>query len=327
VPKISVCISTYNRAQLLPQAIHSVLEQTELNFELIVCDDGSTDSTAELLAHYSDPRIHYIRHRQNIGKSNNMRSGFEAATGEYFIKFDDDDRLTSQFLAQTAAILDRHSQVDFASTDHWVISSKGDRDLPLTDANSKKWGRTELPNGIVSDLLKVVFIQQCLQVGATLFRRQALLDVGYMRPNIQNCEDNDLLVRLALAGKQAFYWGDRLMEYRFHSEQQGIHRAIPYFKDKIRYLENFEFEDPELEKVRHSRLAETKLLLGLRLIETGETAMGRSLVRAGKNVSPSKAWAGLGLSLLPMVLRQQGFQILRQVRPKEHCEPLHSISN
>ena len=324
MPKISVCIPTYNRAQLLPQAIHSVLEQTELDFELLVCDDGSTDGTAALLTQYIDPRIHYIRHQQNIGKSNNMRSGFEAATGVYFIKFDDDDRLTPQFLAQTAAILDRHPQVDFVSTDHWVIDGKGDRDLPLTDANSKKWGRTELPNGRVIDLLKVVFVQQCLQVGATLFRRQALLDVGYMRPNIQNCEDNDLLVRLALAGKQAFYWGDRLMEYRFHAEQQGIHRAIPYFKDKLCYLESFEFEDVELEKVRHSRLAETKLLLGLRLIETGETGMGRSLVQSGKIVSPSKAWAGLGLSLLPIGLRQQGFQLLRQVRPKEYSEKVHN---
>ncbi|NJR38165.1 MAG: glycosyltransferase family 2 protein [Leptolyngbyaceae cyanobacterium CSU_1_4] len=311
MPKISVCIPTYNRVQLLPHAIHSVLKQTELDFELIICDDGSTDGTANLLAEYRDPRIHYIRHLQNIGKSNNMRSGFEAATGEYFLKFDDDDRLTPQFLAQTAAILDRDPQVDFVSTDHWVINGKGDRDLQLTDINSKKWGRTELPNGIINDLLKVIFVQQCLQVGATLFRRQALLDVGYMRPNMQNCEDNDLLVRLALAGKQAFYWGDRLMEYRFHAEQQGIHRAIPYFQDKIRYLENFQFEDLELEKVRQSRLAETKLLLGLRLIETGETELGRSLVRAGKRANPAKTWAGLGLSLLPMGLRQQGFQLFR----------------
>lgn len=314
VSKISVCIPTYNRVQLLPQAIHSVLEQTELDFELIVCDDGSTDGTAELLTRYTDPRIQYIRHRQNIGKSNNMRSGFEAATGEYFIKFDDDDRLTPHFLAQTAEILDRHPQVDFVSTDHWIINSEGDRDLQITEANSKKWGRTELPNGIINNLLKVVFVHQCLQIGATLFRRQTLLDMDYMRPNLQNCEDNDLLVRLAVAGKQAFYWGDRLMEYRFHAEQQGIHRAIPYFTDKIHYLENFHFEDVELEKVRQDRLAETKLLLGLRLIETGETRTGRALVHAGKTANPAKGLAGLGLSLLPLGLCQQGFQFLRQIK-------------
>jgi glycosyltransferase involved in cell wall biosynthesis len=314
MPKVSVCIPTYNRSQLLPQAIQSVLAQTEPDFELIICDDGSTDDTALQMAQYNDSRIHYIRHPHNIGKSNNMRSGFEAATGNYFIKFDDDDRLTPDFLAQTTAILDRHPEIDFVGTDHWVINSEGDRDLSLTDANSKKWGRTDLPHGKIKDLLKIVFVDQCLQVGATLFRRQALVDVGYMRPNIQNCEDNDLFVRLALAGKQAFYCGDRLMEYRFHAEQQGIHRAIPYFRDKIRYLENFDFADEALEKVRRDRLVETQLLLGLRLIETGDTQKGRELVRAGKTASPAKGLAGLGLSLLPLGLRQQGFQLLRQVK-------------
>jgi glycosyltransferase involved in cell wall biosynthesis len=314
MPKVSVCIPTYNRSQLLPQAIQSVLAQTEPDFELIVCDDGSADDTAVQMAQYNDSRLHYIRHSHNIGKSNNMRSGFDAATGDYFIKFDDDDRLTPDFLAQTTAILDRHPEVDFVGTDHWVINSEGDRDLSLTDANSRKWGRTNLPNGTIEDLLKIVFVDQCLQVGATLFRRQALVDVGYMRPNIQNCEDNDLFVRLALAGKQAFYCGDRLMEYRFHAEQQGIHRAIPYFTDKIRYLENFDFEDAALEKIRRDRLVETQLLLGLRLIETGETQKGRALVRAGKTASPAKGLAGLGLSLLPLGLRQQGFQLLRQVK-------------
>jgi glycosyltransferase involved in cell wall biosynthesis len=314
MPKVSVCIPTYNRSQLLSQAIQSVLAQTEPDFELIVCDDGSADDTALQMAQYNDSRLHYIRHPHNIGKSNNMRSGFDAATGEYFIKFDDDDRLTPNFLAQTTAILDRHPEVDFVGTDHWVINCEGDRDLSLTDANSKKWGRTDLPNGTIENLLKIVFVDQCLQVGATLFRRQALVDVDYMRPNIQNCEDNDLFVRLALAGKQAFYCGDRLMEYRFHAEQQGIHRAIPYFKDKIRYLENFDFEDKALEKIRRDRLVETQLLLGLRLIETGETQKGRELVRAGKTASPAKGLAGLGLSLLPLGLRQQGFQLLRQVK-------------
>jgi glycosyltransferase involved in cell wall biosynthesis len=313
IPKISVCIPTYNRIQLLPQAIHSVLQQTETRFELIVCDDGSTDNTPDLMAQYTDPRVRYIRHLDNIGKSNNMRSGFEAARGEYFIKFDDDDRLTPDFLAQTAAILDRHPDVDFVGTDHWVINQQGQRDPLLSDANSQKWGRTELANGVIENLLETVFVKQCLQVGATLFRRRVLLEMDYMRPNIQNCEDNDLFVRLALAGKRAYYWGDRLMEYRFHAEQQGIHRAIPYFKDKIRYLENFQFEG-EMETIRQARLAETRLLLGLRLIETGETAMGRSLVRQGQIANPAKTLAGLGLSLLPMGLRQQGFQLLRQAK-------------
>ncbi|MBD3883820.1 glycosyltransferase family 2 protein [Phormidium tenue FACHB-886] len=315
MPKFSVCIPTFNRVQLLSEAIASVLHQTEPDFELIVCDDGSTDGTAHwMAAQPSDSRIRYIRHAQNIGKSNNMRSGFQAAQGKYFIKFDDDDRLLPSFLAATAAILDHQPQIDFVGTDHWIIDHQSQRDLAASDRNSRFWKRTELPEGVVNSLLSAVFVDQSFQVGATLFRRQALVEVGYMRPHMQNCEDTDLFVRLALAGKQGYYLNDRLMEYRVHAEQQGIDRAIPYLKDKLQYLESHQFEAIELEKIRQSRLAETQLLLGLRLINIGETETGRELVYAGKTTAPLKAWVGVGLSWLPRSLRNPVFALLRQIK-------------
>jgi glycosyltransferase involved in cell wall biosynthesis len=314
MPQISVCIPTYNRKTLLSSAIQSVLQQTHQDLEIIVCDDGSTDDTPALIAQFQESRIRYIRHPENIGKSNNMRSGFEAAIGEYFIKFDDDDRLTPDFLAQTVSVLQRCPEVDFVGTNHWIIDINNDRNVHATELNSQRWGRTDLAAGIIEPLLPVVFVQQSLQIGATLFRRQALLDVGYMRPDMQNCEDNDLFVRLALAGKKAYYLPDRLMEYRVHAEQQGIHRAVPYLQDKIRYLESFQFDSDELERIRRFRLAESKLLLGLRLIELGDIQDGQALVHAGKAVSPIKAWTGLGLSWLPQTWRKQVFQRLRQIK-------------
>ncbi|MEH2079926.1 MAG: glycosyltransferase [Nostoc sp.] len=314
MPKVSVSIPTFNRVNLLPFAIDSVLNQSEQDFELIICDDGSSDRTPELMSQYTDNRIKYIRHQQNIGKSNNMRSGFDAASGEYFIKFDDDDRLTPDFLASTAAILAQDSSIDFVGTDHWIIDINNVRDEAKTQENSQRWGRKNLPAGVVNNLLEVVFIQQSFQVGATLFRRKTLQELGYMQPNLQNCEDNDLFVRLALAGKKGYYLPELLMEYRYHTEQQGINRAIPYLFDKIQYLESYKFESEKLEKVRENRLTETQLLLGLRLIEKGETQKGRELVLAGQSFSTAKAWTGLGLSLLPVEWRGKAFNALRQMQ-------------
>jgi GT2 family glycosyltransferase len=82
-------------------------------------------------------------------------------------------------------------------------------------------------------------VKQSFQIGATLFRRQTLQELGYMLPNMQNCEDNDLFVRLALAGKKGYYLPELLMEYRVHAEQQGINRAIRYLSDKLQYLESY----------------------------------------------------------------------------------------
>ncbi len=315
-PKVSVCIPTFNRSQLVGSAIASVLAQTEPDWELIICDDGSGDDTPRVVTQYQqrDRRIRYIRHEKNIGKSNNMRSGFDVAQGKYFVKFDDDDRLTPEFLAATTEILDRHPEIDFVGCDHWIIDLENQRDPEQTEANSRRWGRTQLPVGKVKNLLEVVFVKQSFQVGATIFRTEVLKEIDFMRPNLQNCEDNDLLVRLAIAGKQAYYLPQRLMEYRVHPEQQGLHRAIPYLQDKLNYLLSYQFLDETLEKIRQSRLTETQLLLGLRLVEKNQVAEGRRLIQQGKSFSPQKARVGLALSRLPPFMRVKAFDLLRQFR-------------
>jgi glycosyltransferase involved in cell wall biosynthesis len=313
MPKISVCVPTFNRQHLLPHAIESVLAQTFTDWELIVCDDGSIDETPQLIAQYQaqDARIRYIRHDRNIGKSNNMRSGFDAATGDYFIKFDDDDRLTPEFLAKTSQILAENPNVDFVGTDHWIIDEQNQQQLDLTNANTQKWGRSTLPPGVIANLVEVVFVQQSLQIGATLFRREALSAVGYMRANLQNCEDNDLLVRLAIAGKQAYYRPERLMEYRVHPEQQGTGRAEQYLQDKLNYLQNFRFDLAAVERVRVARMLEVQLHLGLRLIRQGEVAQGRSLVWQGRQHNPTKMLVGIALSLVPGPMRLGMLERLR----------------
>ncbi|MGL5061326.1 MAG: glycosyltransferase, partial [Microcoleus sp.] len=270
-----------------------------------------------LMSEFVDREIRYIRHPQQIGKSNNMRSGFAAARGEYFIKFDDDDRLTPHFLQRTSAILDKNPSIDFVSTDHWIIDVNDRIDENQTQLNSLRWGRADLSVGIIQDLLTTVFVRQSLQIGATLFRHSALQAVGFMRSNLQNCEDNDLFVRLAIAEKKCYYLPELLMEYRFHAGQQGVDRAIPYLTDKLRYLTSYEFDEEKLESVRLKRIAETQLALGLRLIEVGETEKGRSMVWAGKSVSEAKMWAGLGLSLLPVELRARAFAAVRELLKRE----------
>jgi glycosyltransferase involved in cell wall biosynthesis len=314
MPKISVCIPTYNRAHFLNGAIASVMAQTISDWEIVVCDDGSTDGTPALMASYDDARIHYVRHDRNIGKSNNMRSGFEAATGEYFIKFDDDDRLTPEFLEKTSRILDQQTAVDLVGTDHWVIDSVGDRNLEWTDLNSQKWGRSTLAEGVIQDLLSQVFVTQCLQVGATLWRMEALRDLDYMRRDWQSCEDNDLFVRFAQAGMQGYYLPERLMEYRFHAEQQRLGTAIAHLRAKVTYLESHRFENTEIESIRQSRLIETQLLLGLRLVEWGDTEAGRSRLWEGRQYSPAKMLVGMALSLLPGAMRPAAFGKLRPGR-------------
>lgn len=92
-PLVTVVLTTYNRCHLLPRAINSVLNGGYQNFELLVMDDASSDSTPEIMAQMRDPRIRYIRMAENGGVLRLRNRGFDEARGEYVAILDDDDEL------------------------------------------------------------------------------------------------------------------------------------------------------------------------------------------------------------------------------------------
>ena len=108
LPKISIIIPTYNRASLLPRVIKSVLNQTFENIELIIVNDGSTDTTDEVVGSFNDKRIVYIKHKENKGPSAAMNTGFDAVKGKYVISLmDDDEFLPGAF----RTIIDKFAQL------------------------------------------------------------------------------------------------------------------------------------------------------------------------------------------------------------------------
>ncbi len=101
--KFSIIIPTYNRAVFLPKAIESVLAQTYNDWELIIVDDGSTDNTKEVVAHYNDNRIIYI-YQENAERSVARNNGVAHAGGEYVCFMDSDNILLPnrlQLLSET----------------------------------------------------------------------------------------------------------------------------------------------------------------------------------------------------------------------------------
>ncbi len=89
-PFFSIIIPTYNRADLLPRAIDSVLQQTYDSWELIIIDDGSKDNTRELVSQYTDARIKYI-YQNNAERSAARNNGTKNAIGTYICFLDSDD--------------------------------------------------------------------------------------------------------------------------------------------------------------------------------------------------------------------------------------------
>ena len=91
IPKISVIMSVYNGMQYLKQAVKSILNQTYKNFEFIIVNDASTDSTPKYLKSLKDKRIRIVNNKKNVGLAMSLNKALKAAKGDYIARMDADD--------------------------------------------------------------------------------------------------------------------------------------------------------------------------------------------------------------------------------------------
>jgi len=116
-PAVSVLMTTWNGAEFIGASIASVLAQSFADFELIVVDDGSSDTTPRVLAAIGDTRLRVLRQAANGGVVAARNAGFLAARGRYVAALDHDDLSHPERLARQVAYLDAHPAVVLAGTE------------------------------------------------------------------------------------------------------------------------------------------------------------------------------------------------------------------
>ncbi len=124
-PLLSVCIPTYNGARYVAETISSVLDQSFADFELILVDDCSSDSTKEILKSFDDERIKYFENHERLGLVENWNRCIELASGEYICIFHHDDLMLQQNLEQKMGILSNNPKVGFVYSDVMIIDGRG----------------------------------------------------------------------------------------------------------------------------------------------------------------------------------------------------------
>ncbi|MGM0568516.1 MAG: glycosyltransferase family 2 protein, partial [Elusimicrobiota bacterium] len=165
-PKYSVIIPVYNRPELIREAAESVLHQTYRNFELIIIDDGSTDSTPEAVKSFRDPRIKYIR-QKNAGPAAARNRGVRISSGKYIAFLDSDDRWLKYKLSETdKAIEENPDYYIYHTQEKWYRKGK--------ILNQKK--KHKKPQGYVfENCLKLC----CISISTVVVRRSLFEKVGF----------------------------------------------------------------------------------------------------------------------------------------------------
>jgi glycosyltransferase involved in cell wall biosynthesis len=126
-PLVSIGMPVYNGENFIVESLDSLLAQTCTDFELIVCDNASTDHTAAIVQSYAerDSRIRYHRNETNVGASANYNLSFELARGKYFKWAAHDDICAPTYLERCVEALERDSGVVLAYTQAKAIDGQG----------------------------------------------------------------------------------------------------------------------------------------------------------------------------------------------------------
>jgi glycosyltransferase involved in cell wall biosynthesis len=115
-PALTVVIPTWNRADMMTDALESVLGQSFTDFVVLVSDNASTDDTTTVVAAYADPRIRYVRRDQNLGWLGNFNAALAEVTTPLVTILNDDDVMRPGALARATAVLAEHPSVVFVHT-------------------------------------------------------------------------------------------------------------------------------------------------------------------------------------------------------------------
>jgi glycosyltransferase involved in cell wall biosynthesis len=205
-PIVSVVITAFNRERYIEQAVSSILDQTFQDFELIIVDDGSTDSTLERLARFSDPRIRLVEHGQNRGIPAARNSGLEAAEGKFIAWLDSDDIALPHRLNRQINYLGRNQDIAMVGACASKISAPGQ---PLRG--------TRIPPLSHEVIRSVLLFRSAFQQSSIVGRSSVLKRHPY-RQEFPVCEDVDMFVRTSSAHRVE-NMPEVLIRRRIHSDQ------------------------------------------------------------------------------------------------------------
>jgi glycosyltransferase involved in cell wall biosynthesis len=204
MPQVSVIIPAYNRADMIGDAIQSVLDQTYADWELIVVDDGSEDNTADVIAGYDDPRISYI-YQDNRKLPGARNTGIRAASGPYVAFLDSDDLFLPHKLEWQVAALDAQPELGLIAGGHVEV----DKQLHILREVQPWHGQPTLE--LTDWLVGCPFCPS-----SPLIRREWLFKANLFDEAMQRIEDWDLWLRMSRIGCKMAWLHKPVCYYRFH---------------------------------------------------------------------------------------------------------------
>jgi GT2 family glycosyltransferase len=217
-PLVSVIIPLFNQGQWLPEALASALASSYPALEVVVVNDGSTDQkTVRAFERIDDPRVRKVA-KANGGLASARNAGIAAASGEFILPLDADDRIHPDYVAIAVGALQRNPELAFVTC---YVKNFGELDSHY------------VPLGLVPELMLLLNpAGKC----TSMFRRRVFEELGGYDEAMVSFEDWDVLCRIAAAGLPADVIPKTLFYYRRHRDSMVYSEALPRQAPLMQYM-------------------------------------------------------------------------------------------
>lgn len=229
---ISVVIPLFNKEKYIGRSISSVLEQSYINFELIIVDDGSTDNSLKIVEEFKDKRIRIIK-KQNSGVSATRNIGIEQSKGEYIALLDADDYWQNDFLLEMSNLTNDYPQAALYCSNYFVVSE-----------SKVRIKNTKIKTGVIKNYFQIAHYNTLVTSSSVLIPKSTLFSTGLFDEKIANGEDLHLWFRIVDFGN-IIYLHKPLMYYYLNcstNESKNFKRNIK--KDILYYINNLNIQNP-----------------------------------------------------------------------------------
>lgn len=279
-PLVSVIIPTYNRADLVVEAVGSVLAQTAGDLEAIVVDDGSEDGTEEAVGATGDARVRYVA-KAHSGIAATRNRGVAEARGRLLAFLDSDDLWVPEKLEKQLPLLEGEAGFVYA---RYRSERNGEvlRSKPVGGPSGR----------IYEALLKRIFVQ----MSTAVVKREAAEAAGPFDETLAYSDEYDFFLRLAERFPAAFVDED-LVIYRVHGGNESANRFRRVEENLEVYRRRFcsPAQSPRIRKIAASRTARYACQLGSLLFEEGDFQGAERSFREALEAKPLSLAARRGL--------------------------------
>lgn len=201
-PIVSIIVTNYNYSNFVGQCIEScLLQNTEILYEIIVVDDGSTDDSVDIIKSYESQNVRLLK-LENGGVELAANKGIKNAGGKFIVRVDADDYLLPEFLESVLPQLDSSDSV-FAYANYSIVDGVG-----------KNISEQTLPSYTAQEVLA----RGDFLATGTVYKKEIIEEVGCYDESLKNCglENYQLVIKLIQAGYSGLHVASTLFSYRRH---------------------------------------------------------------------------------------------------------------